>query len=67
VKPQYIPITDPVPDQQLVYTIPEIIRILRISRASLYRLLNRGELKSKMVGGRRLVTHRQLTAFLEAE
>jgi hypothetical protein len=56
----------PYPEQQLAYTIPESIRILRVSRASLYRLFNSGQIKSKKIGGRRLVTHKEITRFLDA-
>ena len=60
-------IQSPYPEKQLAYTIPESIRILRVSRASLYRLFNSGDLKSKKIGGRRLVTHKEITRFLEAD
>ena len=55
----------PYPEQKLAYTIQESMVILRVSRATLYRLLTQGILKSKKVGGRRLITHKELVSFLE--
>ena len=47
------------------YTLREVMGILRVSRGTVYRLLNDGELKSKKVGGRRLVPHSEIIRFLE--
>jgi len=36
-------------------TVPEVTRLLRISRATLYRIFDRGELRRVQVGSRRVV------------
>lgn len=54
------------PEQKLCYTISDTMAILRVSRPTLYRLLQEGVVKSKKVGGRRLITHTELVRFLEA-
>ncbi|MCP4363338.1 MAG: helix-turn-helix domain-containing protein [Chloroflexi bacterium] len=53
------------PPTQLAYTFCESMRILRISRSTMNRLLVAGQLKSKKVGGRRLITHKELDRFLD--
>lgn len=45
--------------------LPEAASYLRISRSSLYRLFDRGELKSIYVGARRLVSKRTLDAYIQ--
>ena len=54
--------------QQLIsanlLTLPEAAQRLRISRSSLYRLMDRQELPSVRVGGRRLISVRMLDAFI---
>lgn len=45
-------------------TLPEAAQRLRISRSSLYRLMDRQELPSVRVGGRRLISSRMLDAFI---
>lgn len=49
----------------LLLTLPEAAARLRISRSSLYRLFDRGEIKSVRVGARRLVSLRTLEAYIE--
>jgi excisionase family DNA binding protein len=53
------------PEQKLAYTVNESLKILRVSRATLYRIMNQGVLKSKKVGGRRLITHKEIVRLLE--
>jgi len=47
------------------FTTEDVMQLLRIGRATLWRLLNTGELPSFKVGRRRLVLRRDLEAFLE--
>lgn len=55
------------PEQKLCYTINDTMAILRVSRPTLYRILNDGVIRSKKVGGRRLINHTEIVRFLEAE
>ncbi len=50
----------------LVYTVDEAAKRLRVGRTLVYNLIGSRELGSIKVGGRRLVTHRQLNAFIRA-
>lgn len=44
----------------------DVQEVLSISRSSLYRLLDRGELPSVRIGAARRVTYTDLVAFLDA-
>ncbi len=46
-------------------TVAECARELRVSRPTLYRLFQRGELLRVKVGRRRLIRRRELERFLE--
>ena len=35
----------------LVYTVPEVAKLLKISRKGVYNLINRGTLKAVKIGG----------------
>ena len=52
-------------DGSLVLTVEEAARILRVSRAFAYELLNRGELPCIRLGRRILVPRRALERFIE--
>lgn len=52
------------PEHKYAYTPDEAATKLSISRAHLYRLLDRGELKSIHIGRCRRITKSQLDAFL---
>lgn len=57
----------PAANSQVAYTVPDLLRVLQISRPTLYKMMTSGELKSRKVGGRRLVSHEQLVCFLNQE
>ncbi|MDR4305653.1 helix-turn-helix domain-containing protein [Chelatococcus sambhunathii] len=48
-----------------VFTVPEAAVYLRISRASVYRLFDKGELRAARIGGRTLVRRIDADALLE--
>ena len=50
-----------------VMTVDEVCRYLKIGRNSVYRLLKTGELKSKKIGARYVITSKNLEEFLEDE
>ena len=47
-----------------LYNITEAKEALRISRTSLYLLIDKGQLKPIKIGGRVLFTERELTRFV---
>ncbi len=53
------------PPIKLLYTVNEAAQALSLSRAFLYRLMQRGELASLKLDGVRRITWRQLQAFVE--
>ncbi|MFC7754956.1 helix-turn-helix domain-containing protein [Tsukamurella soli] len=46
---------EPAQPARTLYTIPEAVEVLRISRAHLYNLINRGSVKSTRLGRRVLI------------
>jgi excisionase family DNA binding protein len=48
-----------------LYRISSVADWMRCSRASVYRILKSGSLKSIKVGGARMITHSQLVDYLE--
>lgn len=48
-----------------VYKIPEVASWMRCSRASIYRLIKSGKLRSVKLGGTRVITHSQIVDFIE--
>ncbi len=49
---------------RLVYSIDEAAERLCVGRTLVYNLIGSGELGSVKIGGRRLITHRQLDTFV---
>lgn len=49
----------------MVYTINETCDALRLSRYTVYELINTGQLHSIKIGHRRMVAHVDLHAFVE--
>lgn len=49
-----------------VYTVPDIMQLLGISRRSVTNLLTGGKIKAKKVAGKWIVTESNLSQFLEA-
>ncbi len=52
------------PGSQLLYTIDDAVRLLSLSRAFVYRLIQRGELESIKVCGSRRITWDALRDFV---
>ncbi|WP_298090013.1 helix-turn-helix domain-containing protein [uncultured Sphingomonas sp.] len=51
-------------DEQLAYSINDGARRANISRAEMYRILKRGDLRAKKQGRRTVVLHADLDAYL---
>lgn len=51
-------------DEQLAYSINDGARRANISRAEMYRILKRGDLRAKKQGRRTVVLHADLQAYL---
>lgn len=51
---------------KLAYTVVEACRLLSLSRAFVYRLIESGELESITIGRARRITSAQLDAFVQA-
>ena len=50
---------------KVLYTIEDLCDMLRVSRSLVYKALSSGELASVKVGARRLVSSRQLEAYIQ--
>lgn len=61
-----VPQIQPAELAKWAYTIREIATLVGISRASLYRVMNSGELRSMKVGRRTLVRTPDLQAWMES-
>ena len=48
-----------------LYTIPEVAKMLRISKPSVYRLMSNGRLKNVKIGGRTLFKESELNRFID--
>ncbi len=51
---------------KLMYTVGEACKLLSLSRAFLYRLIDTGEIESITIGRARRITSTQLDAFVKA-
>ena len=51
---------------KLMYTVGEACKLLSLSRAFLYRLIDSGEIESITIGRARRITSAQLDAFVKA-
>lgn len=51
----------------LLLTLPEAWKLLRISKTSLYRLLNENVLKDVRIRGRRFVPQSEIHAYIAAQ
>jgi excisionase family DNA binding protein len=47
-----------------VFSVNEVMALLGLSRATIYKLLNSGQLASVMIGGRRLFTREAVDALI---
>lgn len=54
------------PSDRGAFTIKEVAAYLGIGRATLYREIDRGRLRTAKVGGRRLIFRHQLDGYLKA-
>jgi helix-turn-helix protein len=52
--------------RQKVYTMHDLVEALRLSRATIQKLLSSGKLKSRALGGRTVVTEADLQAFVDS-
>jgi excisionase family DNA binding protein len=50
--------------QRLTYSLAEAVALIGLSRASLYRLIEAGELKAVRIGSRRLIEAAEIEALL---
>jgi excisionase family DNA binding protein len=50
----------------LLVSIPQAGKLLGISRANAWRIVNRGDLPAVRIGERRLVARADIAAFIEA-
>jgi excisionase family DNA binding protein len=50
--------------ERLTYTVPEVIAKTGLSRTTIWRHVLSGRLPSVKVGGRRLISHRDLLTFV---
>jgi excisionase family DNA binding protein len=50
-----------------LWTVPEVMKALRVSRATIYRLMARHELPIVKVGRRTLVMRQALDAFIQRQ
>ena len=50
----------------LVYSVGDVLKLLRTSRSSFYRLVTSGQLRTRRLQGRRVVLVKDLDAFLES-
>lgn len=48
-----------------IFKISEVAAWMRCSRATIYRLLKSGDLKSMKIGGSRVVTYSQMKSFID--
>ncbi|WP_442792361.1 helix-turn-helix domain-containing protein [Amycolatopsis sp. NBC_01307] len=61
------PISDEAPQRPLLLTVDEACRALRVSRWSLYRLIDSRRLSTIKIGARRLVPREELQRFIRDE
>ena len=54
-------------DQMIVYTINEVMEILKFSRISIVRYIKIGELKASLIGNQYRIKKENLDAFLESK
>lgn len=52
--------------QKLVYTVDETLQELGVARATLYRFINSGQLRTVRIGKRRLIAAKALEEFLDS-
>lgn len=48
-----------------VYTIDEAAARLRVSRATLYKMIKRGELRTLRIGGRQKISEREIERLID--
>jgi hypothetical protein len=51
--------------QKLAYTIPEAVQVSSLGQTSIYKAIKDGQLKSRKFGTRTIITHPDLTSFLD--
>lgn len=54
--------------EQLAYTINQALEVIPFSRSGFYMLINQGKIKTFKIGGKRLISAKELERFItEAE
>lgn len=51
--------------EKLAYTVDEFMKVMGLSRTSIYELIKSGELKSVKVAGRRLIPRQSAVRLLQ--
>lgn len=68
--PKPTPITTPTPTPTHVprelYTIPETMRAMHVSRDTVYKLMDAGELPTVYIGRARRIRHADIVAYIDA-
>ena len=54
-------------DDDLIWEVPGIAKVIRRTNAATYHLLNKGELPAKKIGGKWVASRRRLLAHLMGE
>ena len=57
--------TPPAPPQPLAYNVPDAGRAIGVSKATIWRLIKAGELRTFKVGARTLIKTAVLLAFID--
>lgn len=54
-------------DRQIVYTVNDLVEILKFNRTAIIRYIKKGELKASYIGNQYRIKKESLDAFLEAK
>ncbi|HZC04067.1 MAG TPA: helix-turn-helix domain-containing protein [Ktedonobacterales bacterium] len=60
-------ITDVRPDEQVLYRVEQACAILAMSRSSIYREIQRGQLRSVAIGGKRRISRQAILEYADAQ
>lgn len=54
-------------DRQIVYTVNDLVEILKFNRTAIIRYIKKGELKASYIGNQYRIKKESLDAFLESK
>lgn len=54
-------------NQTIVYTVNDLVEILKFSRIAIIRYIKKGELKASLIGNQYRIKKENLDAFLESK